>query len=49
MRIKMDDGFEEEFGPGDVGYSPPGHNAWIIWNEPCVTIDFTAVKEYAKK
>ena len=44
----MDDGSEEEFGPGDVGYLPPGHNAWIIGNEPCVTIDFTGMKEYAK-
>ena len=44
----MDDGSEEEFGPGDVGYLPPGHNAWIIGNEPCVPIDFTGMKEYAK-
>ena len=49
MRVKMDDGSEEEFGPGDVGYLPPGHNAWIIGNEPCVAIDFTGMKEYAKK
>ena len=49
MRVKMDDGSEEEFGPGDVGYLPPGHNAWIIGNEPCVAIDFTGMKEYAKR
>ena len=49
MRVKMDDGSEEEFGPGDVGYLPPGHNAWIIGNEPCIAIDFTGMKEYAKK
>jgi hypothetical protein len=30
----MNNGSEEEFGPGDVGYLPPGHNAWIIGNEP---------------
>jgi len=30
---------QEEFGPGDVVYLPPGHNAWIIGNEPCVAID----------
>ena len=39
---------EEEFGPGDVGYLPPGHIR-IIGNEPCVAIDFTGMKEYAKK
>ncbi len=43
----MDDGSEEEFGPGDVGYLPPGHNAWILGNEPFIAIDFTGMKEYA--
>jgi len=28
IRVKMNDGSEEEFGPGDVGYVPPGHTAW---------------------
>jgi hypothetical protein len=36
----MDDGAEEEFGPGDVGYVPPGHNAWIVGNEPYVAVEF---------
>ena len=49
MRVKMDDGSEEEFGPGDVGYVAAGHNAWIIGNEPCVAIDFTGMKEYANR
>jgi len=48
MRVKMMMA-QEEFGPGDVVYLPPGHNAWIIGNEPCVAIDFTGMKEYAKK
>jgi hypothetical protein len=47
--LKMDDGSEEEFGPGDVSYLPPGHNAWIIGSEPFVAVDFTGMKEYAKK
>jgi len=48
IRIKMDDGSEEEFGPGDVGYVPPGHNAWVVGNEPLIAVDFTGMKEYAK-
>jgi quercetin dioxygenase-like cupin family protein len=40
VRVKMDDGAEEEFGPGDVGYVPPGHNAWIVGNEPYVAVEF---------
>jgi hypothetical protein len=49
MRVKMDDGSEEEFGPGDVGYVPPGHNAWVVGNEPFVAVDFTGLKAYAKR
>jgi hypothetical protein len=37
MRVKMDDGTEEEFGPGDIGYLTPGHNAWVVG---CIAIDF---------
>jgi hypothetical protein len=45
----MDDGSEEEFGPGDIGNVPPGHDAWVVGDEPVVMIDVTGMKEYAKK
>ena len=32
----MDDGFEQEFGPGDVSNIPPGHDAWVVGQEPVV-------------
>jgi hypothetical protein len=32
----------------DAVIIPPGHNAWVVGNEPCVAIDFTGAKEYAK-
>jgi hypothetical protein len=38
--VRMDDGSESEFGPGDMGSIPPGHDAWIIGNEPFISIDF---------
>jgi hypothetical protein len=47
LRVRMDDGTEREFGPGDVSYVPPGHDAWVVGNEPFVAIDFTGMKEYA--
>jgi len=34
--------------PGDALYIPPGHDAWTEGNEPCVLIDVTGVKNYAK-
>ena len=46
--VRMDDGSETEFGPGDVGSSPPGHDAWIVGNEPFISVDF-GVAVYAKQ
>ena len=48
MRVVMDDGTEEEVGPGDAAVVPPGHSAWVVGNEPVVAIDFTGLKDYAK-
>ncbi len=39
MKVVMDDGQEEEFGPGDYAIIPPGHDAWIVGDEPCVVVD----------
>ena len=47
MRVRMDDGTEQEFGPGDAMYVPPGHDAWVVGNQPFVAVDFTGMKEYA--
>ena len=44
----MDDGREEEFGPGEVGVVPPGHDAWVVGNEPVVAIDITGMSEFSK-
>jgi uncharacterized cupin superfamily protein len=49
IKVVMDDGTEGEAGPGDTAVIPPGHNAWVVGNEPCVMIDFTGAKDYAKK
>ena len=36
MRVKADDGQEVEFSPGDVVDIPPGHDGWVIGNEPAL-------------
>jgi mannose-6-phosphate isomerase-like protein (cupin superfamily) len=46
--IALEDGNEEELGPGDVAMIPPGHKTWVVGNEPVVGIDFAGLKEYAK-
>jgi uncharacterized cupin superfamily protein len=49
MRVRMDDGAEVEFGPGDVGVIPPGHDAWIVGGEAFVGIDLQGGEAYAKR
>ena len=48
MLVKMDDGSEEEFGPGDAFYMPAGHDAWVIGDEACILIDITGFGNYAQ-
>jgi len=48
LRVRMDDGSEDEFGPGEVSLLPPGHDAWVVGNEPVVVIDISGMAEYAK-
>lgn len=37
--VRMDDGTETESGPGDALVAGPGHDAWVVGDEPCVIID----------
>lgn len=49
MNVVMDDGEELEFGPGDFATMAPGHDAWIVGDEPCVVIDWQGFTDYAKR
>lgn len=49
MVVRMDDGTEEEFGPGDVMLAAPGHDAWVVGDEACVVIDWQGFGSYAKR
>ena len=48
MHVKMDDGTEGEVGPGDAVRIDPGHDAWVLGDEPCVMVDFGQIEHYAK-
>lgn len=47
-RTQMRDGTELEFGPGDVFEIPPGHDAWVVGDEPWVSVDFEAMRGYGR-
>jgi class 3 adenylate cyclase len=48
LRVVMTDGLELEVGPGDVFEFPPGHDAWVIGDVPWVSVDFEAIRTYAR-
>jgi len=48
LHVVMDDGTAQDFGPSEVSYLPPGHDAWVIGNEPVVVLDISGMKDYAK-
>ena len=49
MGVRMDDGSEFELGPGDASVIAPGHDAWTVGDEACVSIDTSGVARYAKR
>ncbi len=48
LAIKMDDGTEFIAGPGDITSLPSGHDAWVVGDEPVVTVDWFGASHYAK-
>ena len=48
MGIRMDDGTALECKAGDVAIVPPGHDAWVVGNEPVIAVDFQGMRHYAK-
>ena len=49
LAIRMDDGTEFIAGPGDVTALPSGHDAWVVGEEPVVTVDWFGAASYARQ
>lgn len=49
MHVVMNDGTEADAGPDEVVRIEPGHDAWVLGDEPCVMVDFGASPKYAAK
>ena len=49
MHVVMKDGTEFDLGPGDVSLLPPGHDAWVVGEEPVVVVDWHGASNYAKR
>ncbi len=46
LHVLMDDGSEQVLAAGDAAVVSPGHDAWVIGDEPCESVDFSM--DYAK-
>jgi quercetin dioxygenase-like cupin family protein len=44
---RMADGTQIELKPGDAFVVGPGHDAWVVGDEPCVTVDFNGLADFA--
>jgi quercetin dioxygenase-like cupin family protein len=47
--VRMDDGTEYVMHAGDVFYVAPGHESWVVGDEPYVSLHFLGAESYAKK
>jgi len=48
LRVQMSDGTELEIGTGELFEIPPGHDAWVVGDEPWVSVDFEAMRTYGR-
>lgn len=46
MGVRLDDGEERVIEPGEAFSIPPGHDGWVVGDEPLVTVDWTGVAEW---
>jgi quercetin dioxygenase-like cupin family protein len=44
---KMDDGTEKVMEAGDLFYVPPGHDSWVVGDQPYVSLHVMGSQEYA--
>src|SRR5947209_3806597 len=47
-KVRMDDGTEVDLGPGDLFYVAPGHDSWVVGEEPYVSLHFLGADQYAR-
>ncbi len=48
LTVRLTDGTEASAGAGQVVSVPPGHDGWVIGDEPCVMLDWGGAGSYAR-
>ena len=47
--VKMKDGTEVVLEPGDVFFIQPGHDSWVVGDEPYVSLHLLGASDYARE
>lgn len=48
LHVELADGSEAEIGPNEMFEIPPGHDAWVVGDEPWEAVDFRGARNYAR-
>ena len=48
LHVVHGDGTEGDAGPGDAYIIEPGHDAWVVGDEPVVALEFESAETYAR-
>jgi len=48
FHVVMADGTSLDFGPNQAFEIPPGHDAWVVGDDPWVTIDFAGMRSFGR-
>lgn len=48
MQISSEDGVQRTIGPQEAFDIQPGHDGWVVGEEPCIFIEFHGVREWGK-
>ena len=48
LHVVLEDGTSLEIGAEEAFEIPPGHDAWVIGDEPWITVDFAGMRSFAR-
>lgn len=48
LGLRMEDGSTAEIGPGNVFDIPPGHDGWVVGDEPWISYDVAGMRSFAR-
>jgi hypothetical protein len=48
LRVVHNDGTEDEVAPGDAYVIEPGHDAWVVGDNPVVAFEFESAETFAR-